>query len=73
MAEDLVRVDYTLHLTGSKFFDTVIYMKALELTRSYPGVEVAEQKDNKLIIRGELEKAGAERLFQELGYYGDDA
>ena len=66
----MVTVSYTLSLTGSKFFDTVIYMRAMDLTRDYPGVSVAVHKDNTLTIRGSLHKEGAERLNAELGYYG---
>ncbi len=66
-----VIVDYRLNLTGSKFFDSVIYMKAKELTKNYEGILVAVD-GRELSIKGELDELGASRLRDELGFYGTE-
>ncbi len=66
-----VEVNYTLSLTGSKFFDAVIYMRAKELTENYPELKLIVEKGKFLHLRGLLDPDVARRLEDELAMYDD--
>ena len=65
-------IDYRIGLTGSSFFDTVLIMRAKELTMEFPEVHVDVVKGDCIHIRGDLPAEGAEKLHAELGYYSND-
>ncbi len=60
-------VEYIMELTGSRFFDTVIRMRANALAKAYPGVEI-ETTGEKLRLFGALSPEDAGRFREELGF-----
>lgn len=65
MEQEQISVDYRIPLTGSHFFDTVIYMQAQDLARRYGGVR-ADSKGDRIIISGQLTRKEADALRREL-------
>jgi len=65
-------IDYVIGLTGSRFFDTVLIMRAKELAKEHPEVEVKVIPDKEICISGDVTEEGAAKLDRELGYYGND-
>ena len=64
--EDTQEICYSLQLTGSVFFDRVLMMRAMELKKNYPGLEVTADT-KKLTIAGRVSASDAAALRQELG------
>jgi len=62
-------IDYRIGLTGSRFFDTVLIMRAKELVKEHEGISVEILPDKHIAITGDISAEGAERLHNELGYY----
>ena len=62
-------INYSIGLTGSRFFDTVLIMRAKELIKEYDGVKVEVHPDKHIAIIGDISAEGAEKLHEELGYY----
>ena len=62
-------INYSIGLTGSRFFDTVLIMRAKELVKEFEGIQVNVQPDKHISITGEISAEGADRLHAELGYY----
>ena len=65
-------IHYEIGLTGSRFFDTVLIMRAKELAKEHPEVTVEVERDKLIRISGEVTEEGAEKLQAELGYYGNN-
>ena len=66
MEQEKISVSYELKLTGSKFFDTIILMRARELAMYYPGLELEVEEGKCLRLHGELTHEIAQRLHGEL-------
>ena len=64
--------DYVIGLTGSSFFDTVLIMRARELAKEHPEVQVQVEKNKHIRISGDVTEEGAASLDKELGYYGNN-
>ena len=62
-------INYKIALTGSRFFDTVLIMRAKELVREYESISVTVEQDKCISIFGDISAEGAEKLHAELGYY----
>ncbi|MBE6969348.1 MAG: hypothetical protein E7442_04415 [Ruminococcaceae bacterium] len=62
-------ISYNIGLTGSRFFDTVLIMRAKELVKEYPGMKVDVVVDKHIIISGDITAEGAEKLHEELACY----
>lgn len=60
---ELKKVEYTIHLTGSKLFDTVMYNTAKKLCIDYPGLSF-EYDENDIRVFGELDEYWYEK-YQE--------
>ena len=65
-------IDYVISLTGSSFFDAVLIMRAKELVKEHPEVQVQVEKNKHIRISGDVTEEGAEKLNKELGYYGNN-
>lgn len=65
MEETTIRVSYSIPLTGSSFFDTVIYAKAQEFSHIYPGIRV-NREETCIDITGEMTEEDAAQLRCEL-------
>ena len=65
-------INYSIGLTGSRFFDTVLIMRARELVKEFEDIKVEVQPDKHILISGEVSAEGAEKLHAELGYYGNN-
>ena len=63
-------IDYQISLTGSRFFDAVLIMRAKELAKGHDGVNVDVEMDKCIRIHGDVSDESAEKLQEELGYYG---
>lgn len=57
------KVEYTIHLTGSKLFDMVMYNTATKLCQDYPGLQF-EYGTTEIRVYGELEDFWYEK-YQE--------
>lgn len=62
------KVEYTIHLTGSKLFDMVMYNTATKLCQDYPGLQF-EYSTTEIRVYGELEDYWYEK-YQE-AMFGD--
>ena len=60
-------IDYVIGLTGSRFFDTVLIMRAKELAKEHPEVNVEVERDKQIRISGDVTEEGAEKV-EELQY-----
>jgi len=67
----MFHIDYKITLTGSRFFDTVLIMRAKELAKEHPEVKVEVEPDKLIRISGDVTEEGAAVLNKELGYYGN--
>ena len=64
-------INYRIGLTGSRFFDTVLIMRAKELVKEFENVTVSVCPDKHIEISGDISAENAEKLHAELGCYGN--
>lgn len=59
------KVEYTIQLTGSKLFDTVMYNTAKKLCTDYPGLSF-EYNDKNIRVFGELNEFWYAKYQEEM-------
>lgn len=59
------KVEYTIQLTGSKLFDTVMYNTAKKLCTDYPGLNF-EYNDTNIRVFGELNEYWYAKYQEEM-------
>jgi hypothetical protein len=64
------KVEYTMELTGSKLFDTVMYNTAKKLCADHPGLSFEYEDRKSIRISGELEDYWYEKYQQTM--FGKD-